>query len=53
MRQDETQRIISKANINSSYFIECTDIIQALLIKLLEIAKCGKNKVRRDEIWLK
>ena len=39
MRQDETQRIVSKANINSSYFIECTDIIQTLLIELLEIAK--------------
>ena len=39
MRQDETQRIVSKANVSSSYFIECTDIIQALLIELLEIAK--------------
>lgn len=39
MRQDETQKIVSKANINSSYFIECADIIQALLIELLEIAK--------------
>lgn len=64
MRQDETQRIVSKANINSSYFIECTDIIQALLIELLEIAKlnieikkcknCGKFFVpdnRSDEIY--
>ena len=64
MRQDETQRIVSKANINSSYFIECADIIQALLIELLEIAKlnteikkcrnCGKFFVpdnRSDEIY--
>ena len=64
MRQDEAQRIISKANINSSYFIECTDIIQTLLIELLEIAKlnieikkcrnCGKFFVpdnRSDEIY--
>ena len=64
MRQDETQRIVSKANINSSYFIECTDIIQTLLIELLEIAKlnieikkcrnCGKFFVpdnRSDEIY--
>ena len=64
MRQDETQRIISKVNINSSYFIECTDIIQTLLIELLEIAKlnieikkcrnCGKFFVpdnRSDEIY--
>lgn len=64
MRQDETQRIVSKANINSSYFIECSDIIQALLIELLEIAKlnieikkcrnCGKFFVpdnRSDEIY--
>ena len=27
MRHDETQRIVSKANITSSYFIECTDIM--------------------------
>ena len=39
MRQDETQRIVSKANVNSSYFVEYTDIIQTLLIELLEIAK--------------
>ena len=64
MRQDETQRIVSKANINSSYFIECTDIIQTLLIELLEIAKlnieikkcrnCSKLFVpdnRSDEIY--
>ena len=64
MRQDETQKIVSKANINSSYFIECADIIQALLIELLEIAKlnieikkcrnCGKFFVpdnRSDEIY--
>ena len=64
MRQDETQRIVSIANINSSYFIECADIIQALLIELLEIAKlnieikkcrnCGKFFVpdnRSDEIY--
>lgn len=64
MRQDETQRIVSKANVSSSYFIECTDIIQALLIELLEIAKlnieikkcrnCGKFFVpnnRSDEIY--
>lgn len=64
MRQDETQRIVSTANINSSYFIECADIIQALLIELLEIAKlnieikkcrnCGKFFVpdnRSDEIY--
>lgn len=64
MRQDETQRIVSKANINSSYFIECTDIIQTLLVELLEIAKlnieikkcrnCGKFFVpdnRSDEIY--
>ena len=64
MRQDETQRIVSKANINSSYFIECTDIIQTLLIELLEIAKlnieikkcrnCDKFFVpdnRSDEIY--
>ena len=64
MRQDETQRIVSKANINSSYFIECTDIIQTLLIELLEIVKlnieikkcrnCGKFFVpdnRSDEIY--
>ena len=64
MRQDETQRIVSKANINSSYFVECTDIIQTLLIELLEIAKlnieikkcrnCGKFFVpdnRSDEIY--
>ena len=64
MRQDETQRIVSKANVNSSYFIECTDIIQTLLIELLEIAKlnieikkcrnCGKFFVpdnRSDEIY--
>ena len=41
MRQDETQRIVNKANISSSYFIECTDIIQTLLMELLEIAKLG------------
>lgn len=64
MRQDEIQRIVSKANVSSSYFIECTDIIQALLIELLEIAKlnieikkcrnCGKFFVpnnRSDEIY--
>ena len=64
MRQDETQRIINKANISSSYFIECTDIIQTLLIELLEIAKlnieikkcrnCGKFFVpdnRSDEMY--
>lgn len=64
IRQDETQRIVSTANINSSYFIECADIIQALLIELLEIAKlnieikkcrnCGKFFVpdnRSDEIY--
>ena len=64
MRQDETQRIVSTANINSSYFIECADIIQALLIELLEIAKlnieikkcrnCGKFFVPdniSDEIY--
>ena len=64
MRQDETQRIVSTANINSSYFIECADIIQSLLIELLEIAKlnieikkcrnCGKFFVpdnRSDEIY--
>ena len=64
MRQDETQRIVSTANINSSYFTECADIIQALLIELLEIAKlnieikkcrnCGKFFVpdnRSDEIY--
>lgn len=64
MRQDETQRIVSKANVSSSYFIECTNIIQALLIELLEIAKlnieikkcrnCGKFFVpnnRSDEIY--
>lgn len=64
MRQDETQRIVGKANINTSYFIECTDIIQTLLIELLEIAKlnieikkcrnCGKFFVpdnRSDEIY--
>ena len=64
MRQDETQRIVSKENVSSSYFIECTDIIQALLIELLEIAKlnieikkcrnCGKFFVpnnRSDEIY--
>ena len=64
MRQDETQRIVSTANINSSYFVECADIIQALLIELLEIAKlnieikksrnCGKFFVpdnRSDEIY--
>ena len=64
MRQDETQRIVSKANITSSYFIECTDIMQTLLIELLEIAKlnieikkcrnCGKFFVpdnRSDEIY--
>ena len=64
MRQGETQRIVGKANINTSYFIECTDIIQTLLIELLEIAKlnieikkcrnCGKFFVpdnRSDEIY--
>ena len=64
MRQDETQRIVNKANISSSYFIECTDIIQTLLMELLEIAKlgieikkcrnCGKFFVpdnRSDEIY--
>lgn len=64
MRQDETQRIVSKANINSSYFFECTDIIQTILVELLEIAKlnieikkcrnCGKFFVpdnRSDEIY--
>ena len=64
MRQDETQKIVSKANVSSSYFIECTDIIQSLLIELLEIAKlnieikkcrnCGKFFVpdnRSDEIY--
>lgn len=64
MRQHETQRIVTKANINTSYFIECTDIIQTLLIELLEIAKlnikikkcrnCGKFFVpdnRSDEIY--
>ena len=64
MRQDETQRIVTQANISSSYFFECTDIIQTLLIELLEIAKlnieikkcrnCGKFFVpdnRSDEIY--
>ena len=64
MRQDETQRIINKANISSSYFIECTDVIQTLLIELLEIAKlnieikkcrnCGKFFVpdnKSDEMY--
>ena len=64
MRQDETQRIVGKANINSSYFVECTDVIQTLLIELLEIANlnieikkyrnCGKFFVpdnRSDEIY--
>lgn len=64
MRQDETQRIVNKANISSSYFIESTDIIQTLLMELLEIAKlgieikkcrnCGKFFVpdnRSDEIY--
>lgn len=64
MRQDETQLIVNKANISSSYFIECTDIIQTLLMELLEIAKlgieikkcrnCGKFFVpdnRSDEIY--
>lgn len=64
MRQDETQKIVSKANVSSSYFIECTDIIQALLIEFIELAKlnieikkcrnCGKFFVpdnRSDEIY--
>lgn len=64
MRQDETQQIVNKANISSSYFIESTDIIQTLLMELLEIAKlgieikkcrnCGKFFVpnnRSDEIY--
>lgn len=64
MRQDETQRTVNKANISSSYLIECTDIIQTLLMELLEIAKlsieikkcrnCSKFFVpdnRSDEIY--
>ena len=64
MRQDETQRIVANANIPSSYFIECTDIIQTLLIEFIEIANlnieikkcrnCGKFFVpdnRSDEIY--
>lgn len=64
MRQDETQRIVGKANVPSSYFIECTDIIQTLLIEFIEIANlnieikkcrnCGKFFVpdnRSDEIY--
>jgi hypothetical protein len=64
MRQDETQRIVSKANVSSSYFIECTDIIQTLLIEFIEVANlnieikvcknCGKFFVpdnRSDEIY--
>jgi len=64
MRQDETQRIVAKANVPSSYFIECTDIIQTLLIEFIEIANlnieikkcrnCGKFFVpdnRSDEIY--
>ena len=64
MRQDETQRIVTKADIPSSYFIECTDIIQTLLIEFIEIANlnieikkcrnCGKFFVpdnRSDEIY--
>lgn len=63
-RQDETQRIVSVADIPSSYFIESTDIIQALLIEFIELAKlnieikkcrnCGKFFVpdnRSDEIY--
>lgn len=63
-RQDETQRIINEANINSSYFIECTDIVQSLLIELIEVSNlnieiktcknCGKFFVpdnRSDEIF--
>ena len=64
MRQDETQRIVGKANFPSSYFIECTDIIKTLLIEFIEIANinieikkcrnCGKFFVpdnRSDEIY--
>ena len=64
MRHDETQRIVGKANVPSSYFIECTDIIQTLLIEFIEIANlnieikkcrnCGKFFVpdnRSDEIY--
>lgn len=64
MRQDETQRIVAKSNVPSSYFIECTDIIQTLLIEFIEIANlnieikkcrnCGKFFVpdnRSDEIY--
>ena len=64
MRQEETQRIVAKANIPSSYFIECSDIIQTLLIEFIEIANlnieikkcrnCGKFLVpdnRSDEIY--
>ncbi len=63
-RQDETQSIVNKANISSSYFIECTDIIQTLLIEFIELAKlnieikkcrnCNKFFVpdnRSDEIY--
>lgn len=63
-RQDETQRIVSVADIPSSYFIESTDIIQALLIEFVEVANlnieikkcrnCGKFFVpdnRSDEIY--
>lgn len=64
MRQDETQRIADETNIPSSYFIECTDIVQTLLIELIELANlnieikkcknCGKFFVpdnRSDEIY--
>ena len=63
-RQDETEKIVTKANIDSSYFIECTDIVQSLLIELIEITNlnieiktcknCGKFFVpdnRSDEIF--
>ena len=63
-RQDETKKIANKANITSSYFIECTDIIQTLLIELIELANlnieikkcrnCSKFFVpdnRSDEIY--
>ena len=64
-REDKTQEIAPKVNINSPYYIECTDIIQNLIIELAELSctnnieikkckNCGKFFVpenRSDEIY--
>ena len=46
-REDVTQEIAPKVNINSSYFIECTDIIQNLIIELAELSATENIEVKK------